>query len=265
MIKKNRIPNQTELTLLMDKLEKDEDIKIVTKSLINKIYKGDYNEIDHDFVEEETIRFIKEDQMYEALLSSQIDIESGNFGAVYDKIAKATTINFDKDLGLSIRDIDAGLEEINSLNSDEVIPSGFPSLDTDSVLDGGFRNQEIYFFAAVPGIGKTALLGALAINAFLQGKKVVVYTFETATRRLLTRYYSNLIEKTKKEIINDNDSVREDLESVLALTEGDIIFKSYPANTTSNNDLKAHLNDLWMYKKMEAGFNCSGLPSSTVS
>ncbi len=97
----------------------------------------------------------------------------------------------------------------------------------------------------------TALLGSFAINAFLEGKKVVVYTFETATRRLLMRYYSNIIAMKKKEIILDNDKTKKELENVLASTTGDIIFKSYTSNTTSNNDLRSHLNDLKMYKGWE--------------
>ena len=95
----------------------------------------------------------------------------------------------------------------------------------------------------------TAILGNFAINAFLEGKKVLVYTFETADRRLLSRYYSNLIEMTKKEILLDEDKTRDELGSVLDNTEGDIIIKEYPANTASANDLLSHINDLKMYKQ----------------
>lgn len=217
--------------------------------MIKTVYESDPDEISPDFVEEETKKFIQENNIYEAMLASQIDIETGNFGAIVDKMSKAVSVNFDKDLGLSIRDVKEGLSQINSLDTEDVIPSGFPTLDSDLVLDGGFRNGEIYVFAAIPGLGKTALLGALAINAFLEGKNVLVYTFETNTKRLLTRYFSNLTEMSKKEIIGDNQATENELNGIIATTTGDIIMKEYPANTTSSNDLKGHMNDLWMYKK----------------
>ncbi len=150
----SKFPKEKELKIIIDKTEKDGELKILLNSLVKELYNGDPTEIDQKFVEEETQRFIQEDQVYEAMLTSQIDIENGNFSAIVEKMQKAITVNFDKDLGLSIRDIDAGLEQINSLNNEETIPSGFASLDGDLVLDGGFRNGEIYFFAAIPGIGK---------------------------------------------------------------------------------------------------------------
>ena len=242
-------PKEKELLIIIDKTEKDEAVKILVKSLIREVYQGDPTEIDIRFVEQETVKFIQENRVYEAILLSQVDIESGNYGVISQRMADAVSVNFDKDLGTSIRDIEHGVKEINSLDDEDVIPSDFPTLDGDLVLDGGWRNKEIYVFAAIPGLGKTALLGNIAINAFLQGKKVLVYTFETSNKRLLTRYYSNLIEMSKKEIISDNKKTKSELESVMGMTTGDIILKEYPANTTSTNDIKGHINDLWMYKK----------------
>lgn len=243
-----KFPKEKELLIIIDKTEKDEAVKILVKSQIREIYNGDPTEIEGEFVAEETKKFIQENQVYEAILTSQIDIEQGNFGAIPQKMMDAVSVNFDKDLGTSIRDIELGLNEINSLDDEAVIPSDFPTIDSDSVLDGGFRNEEIYVFAAIPGLGKTALLGNFAINSFLQGKNVLVYTFETSNKRLLTRYYSNLIEMSKKEIILDNDKTKVELDNIMNGTTGDIILKEYPANVTSSNDLLGHINDLKMYK-----------------
>jgi archaellum biogenesis ATPase FlaH len=249
--KYKKFPKKKEMLLLIDKLEKDEAIKLLINSMIKEVYDGDPDEIDHDYLEEETTKFIKRNRVYEAYMLSQVDVENGNYDTLPDRFQEAISVNFDTDLGTSIRDIDLGIKEINSLDDDDVIPTDFSSIDADNVLDGGFRNEEIYVFAAIPGLGKTALLGNFAINAFLQGKNVLVYTFETSNKRLLTRYYSNLIEMSKKEIISDNDKTIDELKSVVDSTAGDIILKEYPANTTSSNDLLAHINELKMYKKWE--------------
>jgi len=251
--KYKRFPKEKELLILTDKIEKDDDVKILTKSLIKDIYEDEAEkEISIDFVEDETKKFIKENQIYEAMLSSQIDIENQNYDVIAEKMRKAITVNFDKDLGISIRDVKKTLEEINNLDNDNnVVPSGFLSLDREDVLDGGFRNGTLSVFSGISGIGKSGLLGNLAINAFLEGKKVMVYTFEMATSRMLTRYYANLISMTKREIISDNDKTKIEIENLLNTTVGDIRMKQYPANTTSSNDLIAHLNDLKMYENWE--------------
>jgi replicative DNA helicase len=95
----------------------------------------------------------------------------------------------------------------------------------------------------------TMLLGNFALNVFLEGKKVLVYTFETSTERLLMRYYSNLAQMSKKEIILDDEGAKEKLSATSSIAEGDLIVKEYNANTICSNDLMAHINDLWTYKK----------------
>ena len=244
-----KFPKKKEMLLLIEKIEKDETVRLLTNSIVKEVYDGDPNEIDPQYLEEEVIAFIKKNRVYEAYLLSQMDVENGDYGSLVERFTEATSVNFDTDLGTSIRDIDTGINEINSLDDDDVIPTDLPTLD--DALDGGFRNSEVYTFAAIPGLGKTLLLGNFAINAFLQGKKVLVYTFETSNKRLLTRYYSNLIEMTKKEIIIDNQKTKNELQNVLNTTVGDIIIKEYPANTASSNDLLGHINDLKMYKGWE--------------
>lgn len=94
----------------------------------------------------------------------------------------------------------------------------------------------------------TALLGNFALNAFLQNKNVLVYTFETSTKRLLSRYYANLINMTKREIMLNYDLTKERMEEIIEENYGDLIIKEYGANTTNANTMLAHINDLSMYK-----------------
>jgi len=243
-----KFPTRKELHIMNEKMHKDdEEIRMLLDVMVDKIYDEDPNDVDPEFVEQETQGFIQENRVYEAMMMSQMDIQDGNFGAIADRMRDAITVNFDKDLGVSIRDIDRGIEMLDELGDESTIPTGFPYLD--DALDGGWRGKEIYVFAATPGIGKTAILGNFAINAFLEGKKALVYTFETADRRLLSRYYSNLIEMTKREILMDEDKTRDELTDILENTSGDVIIKEYPANAVSSNDLLAHINDLRMYKQ----------------
>ena len=139
-------------------------------------------------------------------------------------------------------------EEVNTENGWEKITECYFNGNESEMYDMEVSKVKS-FYANGFNSHNTALLGNIAVNSFLQGKNVLVYTFETSKKRLLSRYYSNLIEMTKKEIIIDNQKTEDELNNVMAQTTGDIILKEYPANTTSSNDLLAHINDLWLYKK----------------
>jgi len=95
----------------------------------------------------------------------------------------------------------------------------------------------------------TLFMGTVGINAYLAGKKVLVYTFETSDERLYIRYFTNLTNMSKKEILLDEKGAEEKLSKVASMTDGDLIIKDCNANTISSNDIMAHINDLWMYEK----------------
>jgi replicative DNA helicase len=392
-------PKKETLKSMMKKIVKDEDISFLMNSMIDEMYSGQIEDLDEQFFEEEVLNFIKEAKIYEAIVESQIDIQSKNFNSIVNRMESAVRINFDKNLGISIRDTTTALDKIREINEVKTISSGFSHFD--SMLDGGFRPREITCFSAIPGgfkcvrkdtiikirykieqeieIGKlfellniekegsyeapsslevetpfgfkkvngllktqpnqewivkteegssgcfadfhklesldgefdpsnecfwkyvknlkvgdvvrtkngwelikeiyfngnmskmfdlnvddnhslwtnnfhshnTGFLGNFAINAFIQGKNVIVYTFETSSERLLMRYYANLAEMSKKEIVLDEDGLKEKIKSIADISSGDLILKEYNANSVSSNDLMAHINDLWMYKKFK--------------
>ena len=136
--------------------------------------------VDFLIIEEETQNFIKQVKFTEAFNDSMKDIQGRNYESAIEKMSKATQISFDADLGLSIKDWDKVktlLTETSS--SDNVVATGYSFLDAPKVLDGGIRGGEMGCIAAIPGLGKTLFLGNLAINAFLNGKNVLVVSFET--------------------------------------------------------------------------------------
>ena len=150
--KTRNFPRQNTLKALIDKIEKDSEIKLLLNSIVDKMYETDSVELDNDFIEDEVKSFISKAQLYEAILESQVDIENDNFSAVSDRVEKAIRVNFDKDLGVSINDIDEVMNKIRRMDEEESISSGYPHLDR--LLDGGFHPKEIYCVAGVPGGGK---------------------------------------------------------------------------------------------------------------
>jgi replicative DNA helicase len=244
--KKRSFPKQNTLKAIIDRIEKDEEIKFLLFSIVDTMYDTESIELDEEFVEDEVKNFISEAQLYEAILESQIDIAERNFSKVSERVEKAIRVNFDKDLGLSINDIGEAIARIKKHDDEDCIDSGYPHLNR--LLDGGFHPKEIYCIAAVPGGGKTMLLGNIALNTYLQGKNVLVYTFETSTERLMMRYFANLTGMNKKEILNSEDTLKERFSNLQEIADtGNLILKEYNANEVSSNDLMAHIVDLEMY------------------
>lgn len=111
--------------------------------------------------------------------------------------------------------------------------------ETRSYLTNGFNSHN------------SLVLCNFAINMFLQGYKVQLYTFEVSVKRILTRLISNLTNMSKQEIFLDEEGVKEKLQEMLD-TGGDIRLKEYPANEANANMLLAHINDMSMYEDFEA-------------
>lgn len=74
------------------------------------------------------------------------------------------------------------------LNKEEVgITTGFPTLDR---LNGGFRPGQLVVIGARPSVGKSALMGGMAIEAARGGKKVGILSLEMDAKDIFGRMVS---------------------------------------------------------------------------
>lgn len=251
-----KLPSLIDVEFVVSNLIKDnEDKKNGIIDLARDIYKSE-EAIDFVLIEEEVHNFIKQVKFAEAFNSSMKDIQGQNYESAIEKMSKATQINFDSDLGLSIKDwskVKTLLTETSS--SDNVIATGYSFLDDVRILNGGIRGGEIGCVAAIPGLGKTLFLGNLAINAFLNGKKVLVVSFETSDSRLTSRFLSNLLNMDVKDVsrgfVSDDDTVEDIHKRDVASQSGDLRIKEFPAKVVSTNDIMAFLLDLKKYEDFE--------------
>ena len=245
--KYEKFPTLEEIDVFIDRTGEEPELKLFLKKTAEDIYEFDINEIDTKFVEEETISFIKSARVVEAMGYSQLDLEKGNFPSIVERMKEAVNINFDKDLGLSVKDLAEGLSVLREAEDEtRSISLGWNCMDD---VFGRIRPGELFVFAGVPGIGKTIWLGSVAMNNFLQGKNVVVITLETSPKRLLSRYYQSLFHKSKTQLITDDIDV-ETVGNLLPET-GDVIIKQFGANTASASDMSAFMSDLVMYKNFK--------------
>lgn len=238
-------PTLKEVKLFIERINEDEDIKIYLYSLIDKYYNNsEYDNLNEKNLLEEAENYILQQRIIESIALSQIDIEKGSYSNIVERMREAVSVNFDKDLGVSIKDYQMIVEKINgSLKGQNVLKTGLSTLDRLINLSG----SEIFVLAGLPGAGKTLILGNFAINAFNQGKKVLVYSMEVGIARLLIRYIANILKVSKNDIISETEKIANKLNIRVSDTPGDIILKEYGSNQVSSNDLMAHINDLVMY------------------
>ncbi|SFC81471.1 replicative DNA helicase [Flexibacter flexilis DSM 6793] len=71
------------------------------------------------------------------------------------------------------------------------VPSGLTSLDR---ITSGWQNTDLIVLAARPGMGKTAMIVTMAINAAKMGKKIALFSLEMSALQLVSRIYANELE-----------------------------------------------------------------------
>lgn len=247
-----KLPAEKSLVFLIEGLFKSDSRKAELLENINDICRFT-DPIDFFIIEEATQEFIKKVMFVEALNKSQSDLENENYEAFVDALSKSINISFDEDLGVDIKDIEAVKEAVKADNvGGQVIPTGYSFLDSPAILNGGLRPGELGVIAANSGIGKTMLMCNMAINNLLDGKNVLMVSFETSVSRIISRVFSNLLGQKANVIVDgltgENETIENDLESqfnnIVSPLKGTLIIKEYPSNVKSSNDIMAYLSKL---------------------
>ena len=219
---------------------KDENIKDNFYISITKMFEEELK-LDKEYLEHETIKFIQKALSNELLLSCAIEIENQEYDNLIQGFFDIRNINFDKELGTSIYDTDKIYELFTKVNEDASIPSEYQKLD--NIINGGFRDKELYCIVAISAGGKSLFLGNFAINFFFSGKKILFYTLEISEEQLWIRFFSNVLLENKTNLLqNEREELYRKIEEVR--TNGNLRVKEYNAHEISSNDIMAHLDEL---------------------
>ncbi len=239
-----RMPTDDIIYSIIEKTkDMDDYVKEKTKQLFTELKEKDFSEYSPDYIKDMAVSFIKRERAIEATYMCEAEIQAGNYESL-DKIMKdAINVNLDKDLGLSIKDVAEVLPMIQEVHDDsEGCTWGSSILDKKV---GRIQPGEIAAIAGLPGAGKTAWLGHFGTASMLEGKKVLLFSFEVNQKRLSTRLYKSLFSLDTKGILDlDTKTAAEAMES----SAGDIRIVCRQANTFSSNDMAAVINDLITYQ-----------------
>lgn len=236
-------------TFIERKFVEDPLLQKAMRVCAEETYSRDLTQVEPEYVQDETIKFIKLKRAVEATIQNQLDIANGNFDNLSDRMQDALNINLDKDFGISLQDTGSIINLIQEAEEDSGLTFGAPTLDR---ILGSPKPGEITVYCGTPGIGKTIWLGNVATENMKLGKKGVFFSLEVDRKRLAGRLYRSLLCKNGIDLMN---ITKEEVDAVFAsFNGGDIRIKNYPANSASSNDFEAYLNDLYTIEGFKPDF-----------
>lgn len=148
-----------------------------------------------------------------ARLNGMASVDPSTFTEMAAKLEAVKTSGID---GLArLSDLDVWLA---SEREDARTPTGFPTLDR---LIGGW-GKELGIVFADSAVGKSFWLQNASTNCAVRGKTVLHITLELGLRQQVLRYYRQIAQATRGDIVQDRDMVRGRLSQWMRLAQGEV-------------------------------------------
>lgn len=236
-----KVPNVTELKLHLIEPEKRNALKQVALGFsdIDKTY-------DKDVLLTNTERFLKEKAVYNTVLKTSIDVQSGqiNTAKILADFERACGINLIENYGLDyLEQIDKHCEDLQKVF--KVIPTGWKWLDDR--IGGGFlaEGRALYVFYGVTNVGKSIFLGNVATNILSQNKTVVLISLEMSEQVYAKRISAQLSRIPMNDLSMQIEPLKQEINSYkLKHSDAKLIIKEFPPKTVTPVQIKAYIERL---------------------
>mgnify|MGYP003625276328 FL=1 len=195
---------------------------------------------DMDFVQDETLKFCKNQKLKGAIMESVNLLQRGDYDGIKHNIDEALKAGADRDLG---HDYMNDISDRFSETTRKTVPTGWDVID--DLMDGGLGPGELGVFVAPAGIGKSWALVNAAASAVKAGKTVIQYTLELSGAYVGLRFDSVFTGIAAQNLKYYQDNIKE----TIAEIDGELVIKYYPTKTATVNTLKAHLDRCTMMGK----------------
>jgi len=235
--KHSHAPTLTEIKSYLVTDDLKSKYKVVVGYLQDAIEPG----LNHDELVENTERFFREKAVYNTLMevaekcNGDGDVDTSN---ILDQFEKACGISLKTDLGFDIlNQIDKHIEELNE--RDKTIPTAWNWLDEK--LDGGLLEdgRALYVFAGETNIGKSIVLGNVAVNIAKQNKVVLLVSLEMSEKMYTKRLTSSISSIPINNLSSRTDELRTQLlDFKQQHHRSRLLVKEFPPNTITVPHLK---------------------------
>ena len=191
-----------------------------------------------EYAKDKSLEFCKNQSMKGAILQSVELLKEGKFEEIQKTIEDSLKISTEQNMGHDYFDSFKSRQQVHSRVT---VPTGFPLLDANEVLDGGLGNGELGVVMAPTGGGKSFFLVNLGYGALAAGKNVVHYTFELSENHVGNRYDSRITGIPTKEL---RSRMVEAEAQLVRFDGGQLFIKEYPPKVATINTIKFHIGRL---------------------
>ena len=173
-----------------------------------------------------------------AILKSVDLLKEGKYEEIQSVIENSLKINTEQDLG---QDFFQSFDSRRKVHTRKTVPTGFPLLDSENILDGGLAHGELGVVMAPTGGGKSFFLVNLGYGALAAGKNVIHYSMELSETHVGNRYDSRITGIPTKELRSRMVEAENELARFMG---GQLMIKEYPPKVATINTIKFHIGRL---------------------
>lgn len=233
----NKIPSLQELKLYCDNITM-QNLKVV----YDDVHAINLAEVDKDILYVNAEAFVKE-KLALNTLSTVIDRMQGGSvdpADLVNRFEKIAGISFLFDKGYNIyEDVERYIASIK--DSENRLPTGFSEIDKN--INGGIPSNGkcIAIVCAPTNMGKSIMLGNMAVNAAKQGKNVLIISLEMAEEVYASRIYADLYDMP----INSLPLMTEELKQHIAESKyGEVMIKEFPTGAMTVSQIDSYIDGL---------------------
>jgi archaellum biogenesis ATPase FlaH len=228
-----------------------DDMKRDVEGVLNKVKHLEFNsDAEGKWLFDKTKLFANNKSFFIALKQGaeemSVDESKQDFGKVQRNMEKALSMTWDDDYGIEYFDADE-IDGIYDVLGDNTIriPLGIQAID--DAINGGIPGKTKFcaVFLGQAGLGKTLILGNVALNAVVAGKNVLYITFEIDQKELRKRIDAAFTGHSVRDILQLRQQVKDKvIEAKKNGGVGRLIIKEFPPASVSAIDIEAFLHSM---------------------
>lgn len=187
-----------------------------------------------------------------AMEASLGDLQSGNFGAIVERMQDAVGISLKRDLGWQFFD-DNFIQRLDeALEQQATTPTGIGCLD--KYLNGGLSRQQVTLFTANSGVGKSIMLNNLSYNYAAMGYNSVLLSLELPRPMLFTRTTGIVSGYSVSDLGENRIEVASSIQNISSKVGGTLLMERI-AGDSNTNDIRSYITQY----EMELGYTPDAL------
>lgn len=222
-----------------------EDQKEAFKNLLIN-FKSLDKTFNEDELYENTENFLRERAVYKAIKNSASKLTSNSLDVaeILPEFEKACTISLVDDLGFNyFQNVEEHCKDLSKYT--EVLSSGINWLD-ERIGGGWFKEgRQLIIFAGRTNVGKSIVLGNMALNILKQNKKVLLITLEMPETLYAKRFSSQITNIPINELTRNIDGMKTTILNFKAMQpDAELYIKEFPPKAVTVNHINSYIKKL---------------------